>query len=293
MTVTFQDQFTQTLLTLEDIESLMNGLVPNKALLVDISSCVCSDSRETGDEGYEISHIVAENTEGCMKIRNCESTDMYTCDESINFEQMETYGNITPKNMEDSLLNSILSVSVTDKRREAQVNLEDTLIRPEQQRSLNGTNNKNYTVPYNTRSSGKEFRTRHAVLPVNSKITATRLHLLDKKNDKKSDEDVNISCRYCAKQFASKKSLQKHIWIHERSKEYSCERCGKQFLRANELCLHARTHTGEKPFSCGFCEKPFSSSSALRRHQLVHSKDEDSTVTEIKSANVCNLCGKV
>uniref|UniRef100_A0A6P7FB81 Zinc finger protein 254-like n=1 Tax=Diabrotica virgifera virgifera TaxID=50390 RepID=A0A6P7FB81_DIAVI len=63
-------------------------------------------------------------------------------------------------------------------------------------------------------------------------------------------EENTLKCEICVKQFAHKKSLNKHMKIHNEQKPYKCEICFKRFSWPSALKQHMILHTGEKPYTC-------------------------------------------
>ena len=80
-----------------------------------------------------------------------------------------------------------------------------------------------------------------------------------------------FSCRVCNRSYLSKKSLYRHMRIHDDSKSITCDVCLKNFPFKSELDNHYRTHTGEKHFACHICDRKFAQKSHLVQHQAIHS----------------------
>ncbi|GIY48991.1 hypothetical protein CDAR_523711 [Caerostris darwini] len=81
-------------------------------------------------------------------------------------------------------------------------------------------------------------------------------------------------CNFCAKSYANKSHLSRHVRTHTDDKPYKCTECGKCFSTNSKLHVHFRTHTGEKPYSCGECGKCFSTNSQLHVHRRTHTSEK-------------------
>nr|CAD7442171.1 unnamed protein product [Timema bartmani] len=117
------------------------------------------------------------------------------------------------------------------------------------------------------------------------------------KKHTRREEDTSWCCDYCGKQFTRKKSLAKHIDIHQGSNKIACDICGKVMSRSHMirhknihmkkrphkckecgLCFHVASvlrehtyqHTGVKPYFCDICAKDFRHCSALSLHKKMH-----------------------
>ncbi|GIY74737.1 hypothetical protein CEXT_705161 [Caerostris extrusa] len=90
-------------------------------------------------------------------------------------------------------------------------------------------------------------------------------------------------CNFCAKSYANKSHLSRHVRTHIDDKPYKCTECGKCFYTNSKLRVHSRTHTGEKPYSCGECGKCFSTDSQLHVHFRIHTGEKPYS---------CGECGK-
>ena len=80
-----------------------------------------------------------------------------------------------------------------------------------------------------------------------------------------------FSCLVCNRSYLSKKSLNRHMRIHDDSKSITCDVCLKKFSFKSEFDSHYRTHTGEKHFACHICDRKFAQKSHLVQHQAIHS----------------------
>ncbi|XP_072321522.1 uncharacterized protein [Eucyclogobius newberryi] len=97
----------------------------------------------------------------------------------------------------------------------------------------------------------------------------------------KKEEETDLTCHKCGKEFTDAKKLRIHDRIHR--KPNTCKYCGKVFLKPSHMIRHERVHTGEKPFKCEECGKCFHLSYLLKSHQNSHSGERP---------YVCDLCGK-
>lgn len=78
-------------------------------------------------------------------------------------------------------------------------------------------------------------------------------------------------CPQCAKTFATKQKVFRHMWIH-REKAFACEVCGRSFGESHELDAHRLgEHAEVTAFSCRECGKSFASRQGLWEHNRLHS----------------------
>ena len=82
---------------------------------------------------------------------------------------------------------------------------------------------------------------------------------------KKNETQTFVSlfeCKICSKKFPWKKTLLRHMELHNGLKSVDCLQCGKKFTTQNNLDAHrSRIHGNVK---CGYCYKELNSS--LERH---------------------------
>ncbi|XP_011637442.1 zinc finger protein 568-like [Pogonomyrmex barbatus] len=103
----------------------------------------------------------------------------------------------------------------------------------------------------------------------------------DKDQEKSNEKSKLYTCEECNKSFEKEIKLQKHLRIHERTKEqqdvnfkrFLCHICSKTFRQNTGLMFHMRTHTGYKPHECRFCGRGFTSNSNCINHERTHTGD--------------------
>jgi len=97
-------------------------------------------------------------------------------------------------------------------------------------------------------------------------------------------EDDSAVCEICSKTFRAKHLLQYHTREVHSNQLFSCEVCGKTFGSKSYLKRHLERHRTENIFACQLCEKSFSTKGYLRHHhKAVH----------ILEDNPCEKCGKM
>lgn len=96
-------------------------------------------------------------------------------------------------------------------------------------------------------------------------------------------EEVNAVCEICSKVFKYKHLLQYHTRDVHSTQLFSCEVCGKTFKSKSYLSRHLERHTTELIHPCPLCGKTFSNKSYLRHHHNAVHKLED---------HPCETCGK-
>ncbi|XP_015183662.1 PREDICTED: zinc finger protein 709-like [Polistes dominula] len=102
-----------------------------------------------------------------------------------------------------------------------------------------------------------------------------------KGNRKNNEKEKNFTCLECNKSFEKEIKLQRHMRIHERTKEqqdsnfkrFLCHICSKTFRQNTGLMFHMRTHTGYKPHVCKYCGRGFTSNSNCINHERTHTGD--------------------
>ncbi|XP_047526781.1 zinc finger protein 43-like [Vanessa atalanta] len=81
-------------------------------------------------------------------------------------------------------------------------------------------------------------------------------------------EDTSYACYVCNRVLNSRRTLRKHLLVHEDKCRHVCSYCNKAFKRRQTLKVHMYTHTGDKPLTCKWCDERFSYASTLRSHRL-------------------------
>eukprot|EP00092_Neocalanus_flemingeri_P101020 GFUD01129097.1.p1 GENE.GFUD01129097.1~~GFUD01129097.1.p1 ORF type:complete len:757 (-),score=228.74 GFUD01129097.1:250-2439(-) len=99
------------------------------------------------------------------------------------------------------------------------------------------------------------------------------------------DDDENhlevFNCEECNFDCDSREGLNRHMKLHDPSREFPCDECGLRFMKERHVFIHARIHTGEKPFSCDLCMSCFAESWSLKLHMSKH---------DVKRKFVCSYC---
>ncbi|XP_055592120.1 gastrula zinc finger protein XlCGF71.1-like isoform X2 [Uranotaenia lowii] len=95
-----------------------------------------------------------------------------------------------------------------------------------------------------------------------------------------------FSCTYCTKQFALRRTLQRHILaIHLKQKPHKCGICTESFADSTSLRYHDLVkHKGVRNFLCELCNKYYHTSSELQQHK---------SLTHVQRRFECSYCGKM
>jgi hypothetical protein len=86
---------------------------------------------------------------------------------------------------------------------------------------------------------------------------------------KESEMEPSLMCPHpgCSKRFHKQFSLNSHMVMHRKSKQFACHLCGQSFARNHDLLRHGRTvHCPDRPFKCNTCHQTFSSNAKLASH---------------------------
>ncbi|XP_063395646.1 zinc finger protein 718-like [Cydia fagiglandana] len=81
-------------------------------------------------------------------------------------------------------------------------------------------------------------------------------------------EETSYPCYVCSRVLNSRRTLRKHLLVHEDKCRHVCSYCNKAFKRRQTLKVHMYTHTGDKPLTCKWCDERFAYASTLRSHRL-------------------------
>ncbi|XKL67350.1 hypothetical protein PGB90_002841 [Kerria lacca] len=92
-----------------------------------------------------------------------------------------------------------------------------------------------------------------------------------------------FTCPYCALSTSSNSSLIEHIRVHTREKPYTCDECGNSYISQQGLNSHKKTHSSEKLFMCDICGYSARNQSSIYIHKGSHSN--------VKPF-ICETCGK-
>ncbi|XP_045766397.1 zinc finger protein 479-like isoform X1 [Maniola jurtina] len=98
-------------------------------------------------------------------------------------------------------------------------------------------------------------------------------------NKRKPKKGV-FQCDYCHKQFDTKSSIRRHMYLHLDVKKFPCGNCKKVFRKQLYLSAHiTRQHPDwDQHYMCNLCDKPF----LLRENLMVHMASHTNTETMFK-----------
>ncbi|XP_028156080.1 zinc finger protein 235-like [Ostrinia furnacalis] len=88
------------------------------------------------------------------------------------------------------------------------------------------------------------------------------------KTHEDTHEATSYQCYVCSRVLNSRRTLRKHLLVHEEKCRHVCSYCHKAFKRRQTLKVHLYTHTGDKPLTCKWCDERFAYASTLRSHRL-------------------------
>lgn len=116
----------------------------------------------------------------------------------------------------------------------------------------------------------------------NSTRTYTSTGILIRKYpiNKRKPKKGLFQCDYCQKQFDTKSSLRRHVYLHLDIKKFTCHKCNKVFRKQLYLSAHiTRQHPNwDQHYMCNLCDKPF----LLRENLIVHMASHTNTETMFK-----------
>ena len=73
-------------------------------------------------------------------------------------------------------------------------------------------------------------------------------------------------CEICAKEFARRDVLRRHIRCVHGQKQYRCKICTEEFARKEDLRRPVRSFYGGKQYQCNICVTEFTRKDNLTRH---------------------------
>ncbi|XP_072045466.1 uncharacterized protein [Amphiura filiformis] len=76
----------------------------------------------------------------------------------------------------------------------------------------------------------------------------------------------------CDKVFTRKRSLKRHLDVHNDVRRFTCSLCPKKFRSKAHLQNHMNWHGGIKPYKCPHCEKNFLTKGNLTKHLPTHDR---------------------
>ena len=115
------------------------------------------------------------------------------------------------------------------------------------------------------------------------KKSVVDLNLVKPEMDQDQNEDhlEVFNCEECNFDCDSREGLNRHMKLHDPSREFPCEECGLRFVKERHVNIHARIHTGEKPFRCDLCMSNFAESWSLKLHMSKH---------DVRRKFACSYC---
>ncbi|CAL8074368.1 unnamed protein product [Orchesella dallaii] len=85
-----------------------------------------------------------------------------------------------------------------------------------------------------------------------------------------TNDDGELRCKPCNKQFKDLKSLQSHLYYHQRESKHPCEHCGARFKQKSDLRRHIGIHHDPNKqklcIPCPNCNRSFTDERYLRIH---------------------------
>ena len=91
-------------------------------------------------------------------------------------------------------------------------------------------------------------------------------------NDHHKAEHTKVRCPDCTKVFPTPDALQRHRYIHDKSRHYKCVTCNKLCAFKSDLEMHMTTHKDDRLWYCSYddCGRDFKRKSDLTAHEVVH-----------------------
>jgi len=93
--------------------------------------------------------------------------------------------------------------------------------------------------------------------------------------DTATTPSLNFKCKFCDKQFSTRRNLTRHVGIHYGKINHRCRTCGKGYWRKDHFSSHIAIHSSRKPYKCTVCSCTFSLKTGLKSHMTVHSSERN------------------
>ncbi|KAL4709934.1 hypothetical protein ACJJTC_003897 [Scirpophaga incertulas] len=100
---------------------------------------------------------------------------------------------------------------------------------------------------------------------------------------KGSNGKMQYCCVECSARYEEKKSLEQHLYTHNKEYRYLCGICGTGLKRKEHLDRHTMEHLQVRPHVCQVCGKGFKRKEHLNIHRSTHNGDK---------SQVCALCNR-
>jgi len=106
---------------------------------------------------------------------------------------------------------------------------------------------------------------------VMKKKSKVDINMVISEDEQEKEDSIDVfNCEECNFDCDSKEGLNRHMKLHDPSREFPCDECGLRFVKERHVNIHARLHTGEKPFRCDLCSTNFAESWSLKLHMSKH-----------------------